>query len=205
MFFSIFIKDGKVTVHSTRQPMTKRLMQIAISNIQRSLRLAPGADGGWKLEADLKLLRLLASTKKASTKGNNHIKSIKDAKGMLAIKDKSENDDDPTGLSSMPSGSTDGHVPQDIDHSMSDGVMIDNDGHVSEYIDPGNPEYIHPGNPEYEAMDIDPPSDPDSSSSSSSSCSKSNYSSSSSSTHKSTLRRRVLELEGMLESTTEDL
>ena len=58
-------------------------------------------------------------------------------------------------------------------------------------------------NPEYEAMDIDPLSDPDSSSSSSSS--KSSYSSSSSSTHKSSLRRGVLELEGMLESTTEDL
>ncbi|CAE7935438.1 unnamed protein product [Symbiodinium necroappetens] len=152
------IRDGKAEIHPTREPMTKRTMQVTLNNIQRALSLKVGAGGGWSVEADLRLLRLLASSKKPYAKGN-HAKAIKDADEVLAIKD--------------------------IDHNILDEAMPDNDG----------PENMNQTNPGEEAMDVDAPVN------SSSSCS----SSSSSSTHKSTLRRRVRDLEGMLEDVTQDL
>ncbi|CAE7400836.1 unnamed protein product [Symbiodinium microadriaticum] len=189
------IKDGKAAIRSTREPMTKKEVQVSMNNIQRGLKLKVGAGGGWSVEADLKLLRLLASSKKAYAKGN-HAKAIKDVDKVLAIKDKQDDDDtqfgdilamentnsddpDPTGLPSIARGSIDEHVPEDIDHNMLDEAVSDKDG----------PENINQTSPGEEAMDIDARANSSSSSSGSSS----------SSTHKSTLRRRARDLEGMLE------
>ena len=120
------IKDGKAAIHSTREPMTKKELQVSMNNIQRGLKLKGGAGGGWSVEADLKLLRLLASSKKAYAKGN-HAKAIKDVDKVLAIEDKQDDDDtqfgdtlamentnldDPTGLPSIAGGSIDEHVPR---------------------------------------------------------------------------------------------
>ena len=93
------IKEGNVEVHSSRQPLTKKRLQVALNNIQRALDLKVGVTGAWNQEADFKLLRLLASAKKTYSHGNNTPKAIEDAQDELAIEDEKMDDDVAIGTS----------------------------------------------------------------------------------------------------------
>ena len=119
------IKDGKAVIHSTREPMTKKTMQVAMNNIQRALSLKVGATGGWSVDADLRLLRFLASSKKPYAKGNR-AKAIKDADNMLAIKDKpaadGDDDDDEPVDDDIPDNSGQNHPGEEAQAMDVDGA-----------------------------------------------------------------------------------
>ena len=83
------ITEKKITVHSSRQPVTARHLQVILNNVQRSLSLTVGRDGGWNEEADFKLLRMLAAPKKNYPQAK--LKAIKDAERPMALKDASPN------------------------------------------------------------------------------------------------------------------
>ena len=177
------IKEGKVEVHSSRQPLTKKRLQVALNNIQRALDLKVGVTGAWNQEADFKLLRLLASAKKTYSHGNNTPKAIEDAPDELAIEDEKMDDDVAIGTSPTAAATSSVDDPG-LAVVSSDNMVLENKGEENE------------GDVRTPSKDMDVDDSSDSSSSSSSS---------SSSTHKSTLRRRIAELQGMLEETTEDL
>ena len=116
------IKDEKAVTHSTREPMSKKTMQVAMNNIQRALSLKVGATGGWCVEADLRLLRLLASSKKPYAKA----KAIKDADHMLGIKDKpaadGDDDDDEPVDDDIPDNSGQNHPGEEAQAMDVDGA-----------------------------------------------------------------------------------
>ena len=91
-------------VHSSRQPVTARHLQVILNKVQRSLNLTVGRDSGWNEEADFKLLRMLAAPKKNYPQAKP--KAIKDAERPMALKDASPNamidDTDVNGLDPTP-------------------------------------------------------------------------------------------------------
>ena len=172
---------GEVKVHATRQPMNMQTLKVSMNNIQGSLKLKIGTGAGWSDEADDRLIRLLASPKQKRTNSPGRKKAIKDADDVLAIENtKSE--------------------ASSVDQPMSENVNNKNEPIVSEEMDeaPNVPEHNEPMDEAPNVPENNEPMDVDADSSSDSS-------SSSSSTHKSALRRRVRELESLLNEATQDL
>ena len=165
------IKEGKVEVHSSRQPLTKKRLQVALNNIQRAFDLKVGVTGAWNQEADFKLLRLLASAKKTYSHGNNTPKAIEDAPDELAIEDEKM-----VAIGTSPTAAATSSVDDPgLAVVSSDNMVLENKGEENE------------GDVRTPSKDMDVDDSSDSSSSSSSS---------SSSTHKSTLRRASLSFRG---------
>ena len=62
------INNGSVTVHSSRFPRSSTDLRIMLNNIQVSLGLTIGLQGEWSLQADQKLMELLAKPKRVKRK-----------------------------------------------------------------------------------------------------------------------------------------
>ena len=171
------ITEKKITVHSSRQRVTARHLQVILNNVQRSLSLTVRRDGGWNEEADSKLLRTLAAPKKNP---QAKLKAIKDAERPMALKDASPNAmiDDTDANGQDP-------IPMEMEHYMEPSAEATEPNHDPHHI----------------AAEMQPPTP----SGSASSPSSSSASSSSQSTPKAELRRRIMELEANLSEAPQDL
>ncbi|CAE7846346.1 unnamed protein product [Symbiodinium sp. KB8] len=88
------INNGSVTVHSSRFPMSSTDLRIMLNNIQFSLGLTIGLQAEWSLQADQKLMELLAKPKRVKRKAAV-INAIADApQDLQAIRDELTNDND---------------------------------------------------------------------------------------------------------------
>ena len=210
---------GEVKVHATRQPMNMQTLKVSMNNIQGSLKLKIGTGAGWSDEADDRLIRLLASPKQKRTNSPGRKKAIKDADDVLAIENtKSETSSVDQPMSENVNNKNEPIVSEEtLDQNVPENTeSMDEAPNVPENNEPmdaasnvpenNEPMDEAPNVPEHnEPMDEAPnvpennePMDVDADSSSDSS-------SSSSSTHKSALRRRVRELESLLNEATQDL
>ena len=76
------IEEEKVKVHPSRLPMSADSLRIILNNVQRSLRLNVGMFGQWNLEANKKLIEILAKAKRLS--------KTPDGTNLLALEDKNK-------------------------------------------------------------------------------------------------------------------
>ncbi|CAE7234266.1 Ube4b, partial [Symbiodinium microadriaticum] len=172
---------GEVKVHATRQPVNMKTLKVSMNNIQRSLKLKTGTGAGWSDEADDWLIRVLAPPKQKRTNIPGDKQALEDADDVLAIENiKSENVNKKNEPPIVSEETLDKNVPENTE-SMDEAPSVS-----KATLDKNVPENNEP-------MDADSMSD----------TSDSSYSSSS--THKSVLRRRVRELESLLNEATQDL
>ena len=76
------IEEEKVKVHPSRLPMSADSLRIILNTVQRSLRLNVGMFGQWNLEANKKLIKILAKAKRLS--------KTPDGTNLLALEDKNK-------------------------------------------------------------------------------------------------------------------
>jgi len=187
--------------------MNMQMLKVSMNNIQGSLKLKIGTGAGWSDEADDRLIRLLASPKQKRTNSPGRKKAIKDADDVLAIENtKSEASSVDQPMSENVNNKNEPIVSEEMDEAPNvpeNNEPMDAASNVPENNEPMDeapnvPEHNEPMDEAPNVPENNEPMDVDADSSSDSS-------SSSSSTHKSALRRRVRELESLLNEATQDL
>ncbi|OLP78067.1 hypothetical protein AK812_SmicGene41801 [Symbiodinium microadriaticum] len=82
------INGGNVLVHPTRLPKTSSALQVVLNNIQKSLKLVVGQNGGWSNLANEYLLKMLAKPKRV----RKEKPAIMDAQPAAIVDDVDKND-----------------------------------------------------------------------------------------------------------------
>ena len=82
------INGGNVLVHPTRLPMTSSALPVVLNNIQKSLKLVVGQNGGWSNLANEYLLKMLAKPKRV----RKEQPAIMDAQPAAIVDDVDKND-----------------------------------------------------------------------------------------------------------------
>ena len=73
------VKEGAITIHESRLPVTREVLNSALVTVQKRLKLATGMHGEWTIEADEVLAQNLASPKRGSAS------TPKPQKALLAL------------------------------------------------------------------------------------------------------------------------